>query len=456
MFVVLVLLIASVTWIFNYRLLLSGQHAESFEDYLWYHIDFHVYQLGAEAMVRGENIYTQDYAVADIMLPFTYPPLAAMVFSVFTFLPTNLGAAFLSVINIILLWHCLTMILRATTTAPSRSQGAPITDGVGSSLSQRSAGIPLQLIALVATVVLMWCEPVRSTMGYGQINIVLMWLVLMDTVGPQRRLLPQGVLVGLAAAIKLTPAVFGLYFLVRRQWGKAATAAASGVGFTGLAWLLSPENSKQYWFETLHTPSRIGGLSAESNQSLLGWLYRNAVLSAQAQGSEPEEPSRLVWLVGVVAFLGLATWAMVVLEREGHYVAMVFANASVALVCSPISWSHHWVWFAPLLTYLTVKAWQCARSGRPIACVLAGVVLASAPLIFTGAHWLGSQLLWFREVYVLYALAMLSAVAAWRLWPSTWLSPNNSLNDAKSARVVMWGLSALGFAWFVAWLLLKV
>lgn len=439
-FAAVILLMAATTWIFNYRLLFSGQAVANSEDLLWYHIDFHVYQLGAEAMLRGENIYTQDYAVADIMLPFTYPPLAAMLFAPLSLVPTNLGAAILTVINVALLWHCITLVLRAATKLKS---------------GKTIGGVPLTVVSLGLTVVLMWCEPVRSTMGFGQVNIILMWLVLLDTLG-KRRFVPSGTLVGLAAAIKLTPAVFGLYFLVRRQWAKAATAVVSGVGFSGLAWLISPENSSQYWLHTLHDPSRIGGLSAESNQSWNGWLYRNATLAAQGADAQIQEPANWVWLLGAVAFGLLVVAAMIILKRKQAYVAMVFANATVALVCSPVSWSHHWVWFAPLMAYLLVLAWVHLQQAKPLGSVLIGLVGITAALAFTGPHWLRSELVFYREAYVLYSVILLCAVAGWDLWPRGWRVAGAPDADVKSARAVMWFLLALGVGLLAGWAVLKV
>ena len=69
-------------------------------------------------------------------------------------------------------------------------------------------------------------EPVRSTLAYGQVNIVLMALVALDCLTAEPRW-PRGALTGLAAALKLTPAAFVLFFLLRRDYRAAATAGVS-------------------------------------------------------------------------------------------------------------------------------------------------------------------------------------------------------------------------------------
>ena len=67
-------------------------------------------------------------------------------------------------------------------------------------------------------------EPVRNTLNYGQVNILLMALVAADCLLPVTRW-PRGALVGLAAAVKLTPAAFVLFFLCRGDRRAAGTSA---------------------------------------------------------------------------------------------------------------------------------------------------------------------------------------------------------------------------------------
>ena len=64
----------------------------------------------------------------------------------------------------------------------------------------------------------LFLEPVRNTLNYGQVNVALMALVAADCLAAAPRW-PRGALVGLAAAVKLTPAAFVLFFLLRRDSG---------------------------------------------------------------------------------------------------------------------------------------------------------------------------------------------------------------------------------------------
>ena len=85
-------------------------------------------------------------------------------------------------------------------------------------------------------------EPIRSTLTYGQINALLMALVAFDCLTRAPRW-PRGIGVGIAAAVKLTPAVFLLFFLLRRDLRSAARAGLSFAACTGAGFALAPHDS---------------------------------------------------------------------------------------------------------------------------------------------------------------------------------------------------------------------
>ncbi len=311
---------------------------------LRYAIDIDVYRAGAAALLDGDNLYTRGYEVGGITLPFTYPPLAAMLFIPLVLVPYPVALVTWTVTSVALLWWCLVIVLRHA--APRLADPRLVATWI----------LPFALVA----------EPVRETLGFGQINILLMTLVLIDTL-TTRPWLPRGVLIGLAAAVKLTPAVFILVFLVRREWRHAAVTFLSGVGFTLVAAALSWTNSRTYWLDTLSDTSRIGGESYSSNQSIRGLLARLA--------DRGESADSLVWLVLVLLSLGLIIWAMILADSM---LWTVLLASTVALICSPVSWSHHWVWLVPVAVTLG------AAAGRTPRVLAAAVMLA----VFTSPHWL--------------------------------------------------------------------
>src|SRR5947199_222106 len=86
-----------------------------------------------------------------------------------------------------------------------------------------------QLLLVVA-------HPVTNTISWGQINVLLMMLVALDVLWPNPRW-PRGALIGIAAAIKLTPAGFVLIFLLRKDFRAAVTSLVSFLVMSAIAFL---------------------------------------------------------------------------------------------------------------------------------------------------------------------------------------------------------------------------
>lgn len=291
-------------------------------------LDLRVYLAGGEAWWSGTDLYGEDFT-APRDLPFTYPPFAAMLFSGLSPLPLPI---------VTLLWTATGIMLftAACHTAALRS---------GAALPW--AGFGLAAVCLVL-------EPLRGGLDLGQINMVLIGLVAVDCLLP-RTPWPRGLLVGIAAAIKLTPAIFVLYFLSRRQWRPAITAVGTFLACGALGWALAPGQSRQFWFDAMLDPQRVGGLAYSANQSLRGLLFRLSV----------PEP---VWLVLCLVVLA---GTLVLLPRLRDDLTAVVAVAVAGLLISPVSWSHHWLWAAPALLLLR---------GR--------VRIAVAAVFALGPHWL--------------------------------------------------------------------
>ena len=113
------------------------------------------------------------------------------------------------------------------------------------------------------------------------------------------RRVPRGVLVGLAMAVKLTPGVFVVHFLVTKRWKEAATAVGTAVAVTVGMWVLLPQASFAFWGGALQDPARLGPNMGTSNQSIRGLLLRVG----------PEGmPGTVLWLVCVAAVGVFGFW----------------------------------------------------------------------------------------------------------------------------------------------------
>jgi len=297
-----------------------------------YRIDLDVYRVGGQVFRDGGDLYGELPRLSQGMtLPFTYPPLSAQIFSVFTLVPLAVASTIITLATIAVLAYVVQLVLTRTCDRPAGE---------------------LWWLTVAVMAVALWFGPVRETLGFGQVNVFLMALVLVDVIRGRGRWW-GGILTGLAMAIKLTPAVFLLYFLLRRDWRGLGTAVVAALAFTGIGHLLAPEDSARYWTFAIRDPARIGGLAFTSNQSVNGVVRRLGV----------EDPvASVVWFV-VSALVGLGiAWVAWRLLRGGHEVAAAVAVGHVALFCSPVSWGHHWVWAVPAVVLTLVWADRATRS----------------------------------------------------------------------------------------------
>jgi alpha-1,2-mannosyltransferase len=190
----------------------------------------------------------------------------------------------------------------------------------------------VRLVA-VAMPVLAVLEPVRTTIGLGQINVLLMTAVVVDCLAPATRL-PRGILIGLAAAIKITPAAFVLFFLLRKDFRALVTAAITGVVATGAGFALAPSESVRFWFGgVLFQPHRVSGPATRENQTIAASLSRLDLPG----GAELVTRVALIVIVLVVGAIAI---------RHADRALALLATATVALLVSPLSWVAHWVWLA--------------------------------------------------------------------------------------------------------------
>ncbi|MER7787378.1 glycosyltransferase 87 family protein [Streptomyces sp. NPDC097640] len=284
----------------------------------------------------GGRIYDYTTPGADgTAYGFTYPPFAALCM-----LPMAL-VSWPGAITI-----CLLLNLAAS---------AAVLYWLTGSLVRRHARHPWFGFTVVACLFAL-LEPVRDTFSFGQVNLVLLALVLFDA-----RLLATGrgryagFGIGLAAAIKLTPAIFIIHLLVTGRRRAAGTAAATAAAATLLAAWVAPAPSRDYWTEDLWDTDRIGVAAYVSNQSWRGMLARLV---------DPVPPSGAVWALGALAVL--AVWAHRVRRAAAaRDEAAGFALTGVAAcLVSPITWVHHLVWLIPALTVLADTA---LRPGTPPA-----------------------------------------------------------------------------------------
>ncbi len=321
----------------------------------WWHgyIDLQVYRNGARVWLDGGDLYGPMPPVEGIGLPFTYPPLAALFFAPLAMMPLLLAEVLVVVTSVASLGISLWLVLARL--RPELSRPAVLT------------------LVIAAVAVAQFFEPIRQTFGFGQINLVLMAAITLDCL-VRKPFWPRGMLIGIAVSVKLIPAGYLLYFVLRKDWKAAGTLVVSAIAAVGLGFLLFPGDSVDYWFHTLADTGRIGPPYFAGNQSIKGMAFRLGVGDTAAT---------LLWITLSVLAVALAAVWMRRLIDAGATVAALLVNAAAVLLVSPVSWSHHWVWIAPALVVTADLMVRGARRPRVIGAVAAGCVL-----FLIGPHWL--------------------------------------------------------------------
>lgn len=307
--------------------------------------DLAVYRTGAQAIASGLSPYAaRAHGHGDLV--FTYPPFAGVVFVPLTWIPAGIAS------TVLVLGSALSYAL--------------VVAAAGRRLGWSPRAIAAALVLGLAA------APIVRTVQQGQINLLLAAMIAADVWLLPRRW--RGVLIGIAAGIKIVPAVFVLYAVARRDWRSAARTVAAGMVTIGVAWAVAPEASLRYWTQMALDTSRSGGGGYPDNQSLVGVL-------ARVLGDNHPPVWATLPLQG--AALGLAYLCARRALKADRPVEGALAVAVGGLLASPISWSHHWVWCVPLvMTLVTLK--------KNAHAVLAAIVFAIPPLAFSPVGLLDS------------------------------------------------------------------
>lgn len=322
-----------------------------------YRIDLDVYRLGGQVFRDGGDLYGPlPPTEAGVGLPFTYPPIAALLFATLTFVPLPVASALMGLTSVAALALVIWLVLRELTDLPGRD------------IAWLCVG--LTALGLVS-------GPVRETFGFGQINVYLMALVVVDVVLGRGRWW-RGSLVGFAAAIKLTPAVFLLFFLLRKDFRALIGAGVAFLGAHLIGYIVAPVDSVTYWTKALTDPSRIGGLAYSSNQSINGELHRLGLEGGTA---------RIVWIALVVVLVAGISVLMVRLLQRAEAQAALAVIGLAGLYASPVSWAHHWVWAIPAM--LVLARWLLPDSPTSVALkrLLWGLIIAGLVIFLGTPHW---------------------------------------------------------------------
>jgi alpha-1,2-mannosyltransferase len=208
-------------------------------------------------------------------------------------------------------------------------------------------------------------------------------------------------LLGLAIALKLTPAVFLLYFALRRDGRAVVTSLVSFLVATAAGFALAWHDSVQYWTSTVRNTDRIGGATLNTNQNIAGALAR--------LGIDPELRF-LIWTAACLVVLAVTIWAVRRVLAAGEPMLALVCVALFGLVVSPVSWSHHWVWVLPTVVVGAVLAYRRRSTALAVVTALGVALTVFMPFELMPTNHEPAAALW-RQLaglsYVWWALAVI-------------------------------------------------
>jgi alpha-1,2-mannosyltransferase len=309
--------------------------------------DLSIYLWGGGAVTHGMRLY----AVAPRGNWFTYPPFAAALFTPLAALPPHVvGVAWELASAAALAWSCV-LALKLAGWQPSGVMVAAVT---------------------CASFLL---EPVYHTLYLGQVNLILLALVMTD-IWRTAQGRTAGLGVGVAAAVKLTPAIFIVLFLLTRRTRSACIAAGTFAGCAVLGFLVDPSASRLYWTRLFYDTTRVND-GYISNQS----PYAAAV---RILGGVSHVGTWYLAIPVVIGALGLAV--ATTLARRDDWLGAAAVTGTTGLLVSPVSWTHHWVWIMPALVVLLRGG-----TGSRIAAACAYLLFVLAPMWWTPWTWTTSE-----------------------------------------------------------------
>ncbi|MGD7787375.1 glycosyltransferase 87 family protein [Propionibacteriaceae bacterium Y1700] len=304
--------------------------------------DLEVYVYAAADLLAGKDVYQTQ---SPLGLWFIYPPIAAILM-----IPLVVGPY--------VVWQVIwTALLVLAQNSVLKRCGVP-------------RGWKLVLVSMALIIAM---EPIRTTLGYGQVNTLLMFLVIADLLPDrpgEKRLIPRGALIGLAASIKLTPLLFLVFLGLLGRFRAVVVGTLTFIALTVIGAVFMWQGTVEFFTGLLGGDTKTSGPQYVGNQSLVG-------VSARLLG---ETTTATLVGLGVAAVVALASVLVAVhWWRRGEKVFAVGLCGVATCLASPLSWTHHWVWIVPLgIACLTSN--ELPRWVRGAGAFLALWVAACLPL----------------------------------------------------------------------------
>jgi len=284
--------------------------------------DFSQYWISAKVLVANED----PYLTPDLPFPNASPPISEIFFLPFAFLSHQIGLVLFTYISF-----------------------ASIIGSVFLSLKIVIKKVPWHYF-LLFTGLSLASFPIRFTLGMGQLNAIVLFLLLLAVcleTKPVKNSLAAGLSLGLAIALKPTFAFFLLFFVLKKSW-KMVFISSLTVAVPALATLIfwSPQIWVS-WYQSAILPLTsytARGIYVYQNQGIFGFLSRQ-ISNFNAR--------IILHKAATISLIPLA--AYLVFKKKEINLGLSFFIITL-LLFDITSWQHHFVWlmfpFVVLFTYI--------------------------------------------------------------------------------------------------------
>lgn len=307
---------------------------------------------------------------------FTYPPFAAIAFQPLLLFPTTAAVSYGAFIVNLILEFLVVFVAITKLIASPRLRAA---------------------LAIWSVPFLFLIFPAKANLGMGQTNMMLLFLILCDIMLLSRTKY-SGILAGIAASIKMTPAVLIIFFIARKEWRITARFVGTGIASIIISFLVAPKVSFEYFTQKIFESDRVGSIASPISFSLDSIYHRLF---------ESETTAKVLYIFSVLLVLVAVYFAVRIWSAAHNNLAAVSAVGFAMLLISPISWNHHWVWIIPALIVCLA---QVINAGNRQFLFLAILAL----LIFTmRSDWWFTNAPWADGAWPLHAVLLHALPALW-------------------------------------------
>jgi alpha-1,2-mannosyltransferase len=252
-----------------------------------------------------------------------------------------------------------------------------------------------------AVAILLCLRPIEGDLIHGNVNLFILFLMVGALYAFTRgRDGLSGLLLGLAIACKVTPALFVPYLAWKRAWAAlTATVLATALFLWGLPGLyFGPDTNQRYlesWYQVMVQPYLMDNkvTSEHQNQSLPGMLTRllthspsftdwinDELVPLEYHNVADLDPDMVEWMLkacmGVFALAVILKCRTKITDRRNWRLAAEFAIVAVGmLLFSERTWKHHGV-----ILLLPFGVLSYAVSALPLSRAMRWYVVASVAL----------------------------------------------------------------------------